>query len=216
MIYELDFVILDKILKVKKLLFAVCISASALSFAQDYSVPAASPRQKVEQQFSMSKISVDYGRPGVKGRKIFGELVPYGQVWRAGANSSTKITFGQSVNFGGKTVPAGTYGLFIVPTEKEWKVILNKDFQQWGAYTYDPKQDVVDVTVPVNKLADKQEWFEITLNPTDENSGNLVIKWDMAQAEVALKPAKPEAVTKIAEKLREIKKIESDAAKAKG
>ena len=128
MIYELDFVILDKILKVKKLLFAVCISASTLSFAQDYSVPAASPRQKVEQQFSMSKISVDYGRPGVKGRKIFGELVPYGQVWRAGANSSTKITFGQSVNFGGKTVPAGTYGLFIVPTEKDWKVILNKDF----------------------------------------------------------------------------------------
>lgn len=186
-----------------------------LSFAQDYSVPAASPRQKVEQQFSMSKISVDYGRPGVKGRKIFGELVPYGQVWRAGANSSTKITFGQSVNFGGKVVPAGTYGLFIVPTEKDWKVILNKDFQQWGAYTYDPKQDVVDVTVPVNKLTDKQEWFEITLNPTDENSGNLVIKWDMAQAEVALKPAKPEAVTKIAEKLKEIKKIESDAAKAK-
>lgn len=199
----------------KKLLFALCISASALSFAQDYSVPAASPRQKVEQQFSMSKISIDYGRPGVKGRKIFGELVPYGQVWRAGANSSTKITFGQSVNFGGKTVPAGTYGLFIVPTEKEWKVILNKDFQQWGAYTYDPKQDVVDVTVPVNKLADKQEWFEITLNPTDENSGNLVIKWDTAQAEVALKPAKPDAVIKIADKLKEIKKIEADAAKTK-
>ncbi|MEF9478963.1 DUF2911 domain-containing protein, partial [Chryseobacterium sp. 1B4] len=65
----------------------------AFSFAQDYSVPAVSPRQKVEQQFSMSKITIDYGRPGVKGRKIFGELVPYGQVWRAGANSSTKITF---------------------------------------------------------------------------------------------------------------------------
>lgn len=210
-----DFVLLSKFLKVKKILFAVCISASVLGFAQDYSVPAASPRQKVEQQFSMSKITIDYGRPGVKGRKIFGELVPYGQVWRAGANSSTKITFGQSVNFGGKVVPAGTYGLFIVPTEKEWKVILNKDFQQWGAYTYDPKQDVVDVTVPVNKLSDKQEWFEITLNPTGENSANLVLKWDMNQAEVALKPAVPEAVTKIAEKLREIKKIESDAAKAK-
>ncbi|SHF46113.1 Protein of unknown function [Chryseobacterium vrystaatense] len=209
------FVNLAKNLHVKKLLFALCISASALSFAQDYSVPAASPRQKVEQQFSMSKISIDYGRPGVKGRKIFGELVPYGQVWRAGANSSTKITFGQSVNFGGKMVPAGTYGLFIVPTEKDWKVILNKDFQQWGAYTYDPKQDVVDITVPVNKLADKQEWFEITLNPTDENSGNLVIKWDMVQAEVALKPAKPDAVIKISDKLKEIKKIESDAAKTK-
>jgi len=141
---------------VKKILFALCISASALSIAQEYTVPAASPRQRVEQQFSMSKIIIDYGRPGVNGRKIFGELVPYGQVWRAGANSSTKITFGQSVNFGGKTVPAGTYGLFIVPTEKEWKVILNKDFQQWGAYTYDPSQDVVDVTIPVNKLTDKQ------------------------------------------------------------
>lgn len=215
-VFYFNFVLLNKNLHVKKLLFALCISASAFSFAQDYSVPAASPRQQVEQQFSMSKITIDYGRPGVKGRKIFGELVPYGQVWRAGANSSTKITFGQSVNFGGKIIPAGTYGLFIVPTEKEWKVILNKDFQQWGAYTYDPKQDVLDVTVPVNKLADKQEWFEITLNPTDENSGNLVIKWDFAQAEVALKPAKPDAVIKITDKLKEIKKIESDAAKAKG
>lgn len=199
----------------KKVIVALCISVSVLGFAQDYSVPAVSPRQKVEQQFSMSKITIDYGRPGVKGRKIFGELVPYGQVWRAGANSSTKITFGQSVNFGGKTVQPGTYGLFIIPTEKEWKVILNKDFQQWGAYTYDPKQDVVDVTVPVNKLADKQEWFEITLNPTGENSANLVLKWDMAQAEVALKPSSPEAVTKIADKLKEIKKIEADAAKTK-
>jgi hypothetical protein len=210
-----DFVILNKNLHVKKLLFALCISTSVFSFAQDYSVPAVSPRQKVEQQFSMSKITVDYGRPGVKGRKIFGELVPYGQVWRAGANSSTKITFGQSINFGGKVVPAGTYGLFIVPTEKEWKVILNKDFQQWGAYTYDPKLDVVDVVVAVNKLSDKQEWFEITLNPMDENTGNLVIKWDNSQAEVSLKPAKLDAVIKISDKLKEIKKIESDAAKAK-
>lgn len=211
--FILIFVILNKNLHVKKLLIAVCISVSGFALAQDYSVPAVSPRQKVEQQFSMSKISIDYGRPGVKGRKIFGELVPYGQVWRAGANSSTKITFGQTVNFGGKNVPAGTYGLFIVPTEKEWKIILNKDFQQWGAYTYDPKQDVVDVTVPVNKLADKQEWFEITLNPTDENTGNLVIKWDMNQAEIPLKPAKLDTVIKISDKLKEIQRIESDSNK---
>ncbi len=199
----------------KKLLLAATISASILGFSQDYSVPALSPRQKVEQQFSMSKISIDYGRPGVKGRTIFGNLVPYGQVWRAGANSSTKITFGQSINFGGKIVPAGTYGLFIIPTEKEWKIILNKDFQQWGAYTYDPKQDVVDVTVPVKKLADKQEWFEITLDPTDENTGNLVIKWDYTEAEIPLKPAKLDTVLKISDKLKEIKKIESESAKSK-
>ncbi|NAW50372.1 DUF2911 domain-containing protein [Elizabethkingia argentiflava] len=190
----------------KKLLATVCILVSALSFAQDYSVPATSPRQKVEQQFSMSEISIDYGRPGVKGRKIFGDLVPYDHVWRAGANSCTKITFGQPVHFGVKVVPAGTYGLFIIPTENEWKVILNKDFQQWGSFTYDPKQDVADVTVPVNKLADKQEWFEITLNPTDENSANLVLKWDYLQAEIPLKPSNLNTVIKISDKLKKSRK----------
>ena len=120
----------------------------------------------------------------------------------SGSELFYKITFGQAVNFGGKQCLQEHNGLFIVPTEKEWKVILNKDFQQWGVYTYDPKQDVVDVTVPVNKLTDKQEWFEITLNPTDENSGNPVIKWDMAQAEVPLKPSKLDTVIKISDKLK--------------
>ncbi|MDO4224564.1 MAG: DUF2911 domain-containing protein, partial [Bergeyella zoohelcum] len=161
----------------KKLIFTALFSVSVLGYAQ-YEVPAASPRQKVEQQFSISKISVDYGRPGVKGRKIFGELVPFGKIWRAGANSSTKITFGQSVNFGGKTVPAGTYGLFVLPTEKEWKVILNKDFQQWGAYTYDEKLNVAEVSVPVQKLAEKEEWLDISILPVDTENSNLVFKWD--------------------------------------
>lgn len=196
----------------KKLLITALLAISVSAYSQ-FTLPAASPRQKVEQQFSMSKITVDYGRPGVKGRKIFGDLVPFGKVWRAGANSSTKITFEQSVNFGGKTVSAGTYGLFVIPTEKEWKVILNKDSQQWGAYTFDEKQNVVDVTVPVQKLAEKQEWFEIELNPVDDNSVNLVMKWDFTKVELPLKTGKPETVSKIVEKLKEIKQIERDAAK---
>jgi len=196
----------------KKLLITALLAISVSAYSQ-FTLPAASPRQKVEQQFSMSKITVDYGRPGVKGRKIFGDLVPFGKVWRAGANSSTKITFEQSVNFGGKTVSAGTYGLFVIPTEKEWKVILNKDSQQWGAYTFDEKQNVVDVTVPVQKLAEKQEWFVIELNPVDDNAVNLVMKWDFAKVELPLKTGKPETVSKIVEKLKEIKQIERDAAK---
>lgn len=196
----------------KRLLITALLAISVSAYSQ-FTLPAASPRQKVEQQFSMSKITVDYGRPGVKGRKIFGDLVPFGKVWRAGANSSTKITFEQSVNFGGKTVSAGTYGLFVIPTEKEWKVILNKDSQQWGAYTFDEKLNVVDVTVPVQKLAEKQEWFVIELNPVDDNSVNLVMKWDFAKVELPLKTGKPETVTKIVEKLKEIKQIERDAAK---
>lgn len=196
----------------KKLLLTTFLALSVAAYSQ-FTLPAASPRQKVEQQFSMSKITVDYGRPGVKGRKIFGDLVPFGKVWRAGANSSTKITFEQSVNFGGKTVSAGTYGLFVIPTEKEWKVILNKDSQQWGAYTFDEKQNVVDVAIPVQKLAEKQEWFVIELNPVDDNSVNLVMKWDFTKVELPLKTGKPETVSKIVEKLKEIKQIERDAAK---
>ena len=198
----------------KKLLSTTFLAFSVAAYSQ-FTLPAASPRQKVEQQFSMSKITVDYGRPGVKGRKIFGDLVPFGKVWRLGANSSTKITFEQSVNFGGKTVSAGTYGLFVIPTEKEWKVILNKDSQQWGAYTFDEKLNVVDVTLPVQKLAEKQEWFEIELNPVDDNAVNLVMKWDFTKVELPLKIGKPETVSKIVEKLKEIKQIERDAAAKK-
>ena len=198
----------------KKLFLTTFLALSVAAYSQ-FTLPAASPRQKVEQQFSMSKITVDYGRPGVKGRKIFGDLVPFGKVWRVGANSSTKITFEQSVNFGGKTVSAGTYGLFVIPTEKEWKVILNKDSQQWGAYTFDEKLNVVDVTLPVQKLAEKQEWFEIELNPVDDNAVNLVMKWDFTKVELPLKIGKPETVSKIVEKLKEIKQIERDAAAKK-
>ena len=198
----------------KKILFTALLSWSFLGFSQ-YNVPIASPRQKVEQQFSMTKISVDYSRPGVKGRKVFGELVPYGKVWRAGANSATKITFEQNVNFGGKDVMAGTYGLFVVPMEKEWKVILNKDANQWGAYTYDEKLNIAEVMVPVQKLSDKQEWFEVAVNPMDIHSAEIIIKWDMTKVMIPVKEAKPEVVTKIIDKLNEIKQIEKDAAPKK-
>ena len=198
----------------KKILFTALLSWSFLGFSQ-YNVPIASPRQKVEQQFSMTKISVDYSRPGVKGRKVFGELVPYGKVWRAGANSATKITFEQNVNFGGKDVMAGTYGLFVVPMEKEWKVILNKDANQWGAYTYDEKLNIAEVMVPVQKLGEKQEWFEVAVNPMDIHSAEIVIKWDMIKVMIPVKEAKPEVVTKIIDKLNEIKQIEKDAAPKK-
>lgn len=197
----------------KQILATLAICATLGLSAQDYSVPAASPRQKVEQQFSISKISVDYGRPGVKGRNVYKDLAPYGKVWRAGANSATKISFGQAVNFGGKEVPAGTYGLFIVPEQNQWKVILNKDSQQWGAYAYDEKLNAVEVDVPVSKLNDKAEWFTIELNPTADDSLSMVFKWDTTKVEVPIKVAKPDAVNKMAEKLKEAKQIERESNK---
>lgn len=198
----------------KKLFATALLSCSLLGFSQ-FNVPIASPKQKVEQQFSMTKISVEYGRPGVKGRKVFGELVPFGKVWRAGANSATKVTFEQNVEFGGKEVKAGSYALFVIPMEKEWKVMLNKDANQWGAYTYDEKLNVAEFTVPVQKMADKQEWFEIAVNPVDIHSAEMLIKWDMTKVAIPIKEWKPEMVAKIIEKLNDIKQIEKDAAPKK-
>ncbi len=198
----------------KKLFATALLSCSLLGFSQ-FNVPIASPKQKVEQQFSMTKISVEYGRPGVKGRKVFGELVPFGKVWRAGANSATKVTFEQNVNIGGKDLTAGSYALFVIPMEKEWKVMLNKDANQWGAYTYDEKLNVAEFTVPVQKMADKQEWFEIAVNPVDIHSAEMLIKWDMTKVAIPIKEWKPEMVAKIIDKLNEIKQIEKDAAPKK-
>ena len=194
----------------KKIILTAFLAVSVSAYSQ-WNIPAASPRQSVEQQFSMSKISLDYGRPAVKGRKVFGELVPFGQVWRAGANSATKITFEQSIDFGGKVVPAGTYGVFVIPQEKEWKIILNKDANQWGAYSYDERLNIIDITVPTQKLTEAQEVFEIALNPKDENNVDMVFKWDLTKVVVPLKTGNPATVIKIVDKLKEIKQIEKDA-----
>lgn len=197
----------------KKLIFAAFFAVSVSAYSQ-WTVPAASPRATVEQQFSMSKITVDYGRPGVKGRKIFGELVPYNKVWRAGANSSSKIEFRQAINFGGVTVPAGKYGLYIQPTEKEWKIILNSDASSWGT-AYDASKDLYSVVVPVQKIAEKQEFFEIALQPVDDQAVDLVFKWDHVKTVVPLKTGNPETVNQIVEKLKEIRQIERGAAAKK-
>jgi hypothetical protein len=197
----------------KKIFLALSFCFTTLAFSQDYSVPALSPRHKVEQQFSISKVSVDYGRPAVKGREIFGKLVPYNEVWRTGANSATKISFGQEVNFGGKNIPAGTYALFIIPNAQQWKLILNKDFQQWGAFGYNDKLNVAEVELPVQKLSSPMEWFTIELNPTKDEQMEMTIEWENSKVVVPIKVAKPEITNRIIEKLKEAKKIEMESNK---
>lgn len=193
----------------KKFVLASLFAASATAFAQ-FAPPAASPRQRVEQQFSIAKVTVDYGRPAVKGRKVFGELVPFGQVWRAGANSSTKITFDLPMVFGNTTVPAGTYGLFINPTATDWEIILNKDAQQWGAFTYDPTLDVAKTRVPVTRATDFQEYFEVDLEPQDDDTLNLVFRWENARVTLPVHLANPDKIKRITQKLTEIRSIQQE------
>ena len=198
----------------KKIIFTfLLIGFASLSNAQTYTVPAASPQQTIEQQFSISNIKIEYSRPAVKGRKIFGELVPFGKVWRAGANAATKITLNQKVIFGNKVVNSGEYALFIIPEAKNWKIILNKNANTWGSYTYDEKMNVAEVEVSVQNLIDLKEYFEIKLEPKSEDSLDLVLSWEKTKVIVPVQAHEPESVKKITKLLQEVKQIQRDANK---
>lgn len=197
----------------KKIFLFLCLNVFLSGFSQQYNVPVLSPRQVVDQQFSISKIVIDYGRPAMKGRTVFGDLVPFGQVWRAGANEASKITFGQDVLFGGQKVKKGTYALYIVPQEKEWKVILNKGVNNWGAYTYEAKDDVASTTVPVMATTGKTERFTINFVDISDEKINMVMEWDNTKAVVPVEIQNPAETLQIIEQLKGIRKIESDIKK---
>lgn len=149
--------------------------------------PAASPAATLKQRVGLTDIEVNYSRPSMRGRKIFGGLEPYGKVWRTGANSATKVTFSTAVKFGGADVPAGTYALFTIPGETEWTVILNKIPGQWGAYAYDAKNDVVRVTATPAKLATPVETFGIGFsNLANESSATLYLTWENVRVPVKI------------------------------
>ena len=129
-------------------------------------------------------IRVTYSRPLKNGREVFGKLVPYGEVWRTGANEATEIKFYQDVDFGGKKVKAGSYSLFTIPGEKEWTVILNGDLDHWGAYKYNQKNDVVRVPATVGALSEPLENFSIQFDKKGDKQGVLRLAWDTTVAEV--------------------------------
>jgi hypothetical protein len=128
-------------------------------------------------------VSVRYGRPYKKGREIFGALIPYGKVYRCGADSATTITFDKDAVFGGKPVKAGTYTLFVIPNEQSWTIILNSQLGQWGAFDYEKykDKDVLHVDAPVKKLPDPVEQLTIILPPNE-----MVIEWDKVQVSVPI------------------------------
>ncbi len=149
------------------LVLVTCITSQA----QELQTPLLSPRAYVKSKH----IDISYGQPSVRGRVIFGELVPYGQVWRAGANEATEITFRRKVTVAGVPVDTGTYTFFVIPAEKEWLIILNKQLGQWGAYEYDKHKDkdVLKAPVPVQSLSSVQEKLTYKLSKK-----TLTISWD--------------------------------------
>ena len=140
--------------------------------------PAASPACTLKQRVGLTDITVVYSRPGVKGRVIFGGIVPYGRVWRTGANQATKITFSTPVKLEGHDIPAGTYALFTIPGEDEWTIIINKNANQWGAFQYNSNQDLVRFQVtPVTLKDTSVETFVIEFNHIRDESALLELVW---------------------------------------
>ncbi len=142
-----------------------------------------SPKASVSQTIGFTDISINYSRPGVKGRKIWGGLVPYNKVWRTGANEATKITFSKGIIINGKKLAAGSYSFFAIPEEKEWTLIFNKIVNQWGAFTYNELQDALRIKVkPVKN--DFHEWLLYTFSnmnvqPTGKNNSAIInLMWD--------------------------------------
>jgi hypothetical protein len=158
-------------------LIAALVLALAAPAVADIQLPEASPASTIAQEVGISKVTVAYHRPGVKGRKIWGDLVPTGKVWRLGANDATTLQFSHDAKINGQKVPAGTYGLFAIPTANEWTLILNKQSKQWGAYFYKAEDDLLRFTVKP-ETAEAREWFDIDLVPVNDNAMRVDISWE--------------------------------------
>lgn len=176
------------------LLAAALVSAPAAQAAQakdakapaapKISAPPASPASTLKQRVGFTDIEIVYARPGVKERKIFGGLVPYGEVWRTGANTATKITFSTPVKIGGKELAAGSYALFSIPGPKEWTVIFNSVTGEWGAYTYKKENDALRVTAKPVNLSQPVETFTIDINDIRTESATLNLSWEKTRVPV--------------------------------
>jgi len=154
--------------------------------AQGLKMPQPSSGQTIVQDFGLGQITVKYSRPNLKGRKIFGELEPYGTVWRTGANSATTIAFTEDVTMEGKAVPAGEYSLFTIPGKDEWTVILNKVTKQWGAYEYKETEDFLRIKVKPATISQKTETFAINLINVWPTKAQLQLLWDNTSVVVNL------------------------------
>jgi tetratricopeptide (TPR) repeat protein len=160
--------------------FFLAASAACLFMTADAQLrtPAPSPTQTIKQDFGLASIELSYSRPGVKGRKIFGDVVPYGKVWRTGANNATTLTFGDEVTIGDKKIPAGKYGLLTIPDKSNWIIIISKQTDVTSPSAYKPEEDVVRVVVPVKKTKESAENFTMQFANVKPAQCELQLAWD--------------------------------------
>jgi len=178
-----------------------CFAASALA---QIPVPRPSQKASVMQRIGPTDITITYSRPGVKGRKIWGDplpeqaekvkgeatldnqnerpkdavIVPYGHIWRAGANEATMFEVNSDVLINGQKLAAGSYSLHTIPSKDEWTIVFNGTANQWGSFNYDPAKDTLRVKAKPQALAENEEWFRYTIDPVGEDSAQVNIRWE--------------------------------------
>lgn len=147
--------------------------------AQTLKTPAPSPLQTVKQAFALSEINLEYSRPSAKGRVVYGDLVPYGKIWRTGANAATKITFGEDVKVEGTKIAAGTYALYTIPNKDNWEIMLYKDLKLGGnTNDYKKENEVLRLNVKPSSMAEKVETFTIDIADMTATSSNIQLVWE--------------------------------------
>ncbi|OGS72734.1 MAG: dihydrolipoamide dehydrogenase [Flavobacteria bacterium RIFCSPLOWO2_12_FULL_35_11] len=163
----------------KNLFMLMAVVGIASTINAQIKTPQPSPAAKMEQVVGLTDVTVEYSRPGMKGRTIFGDLVPYGEVWRTGANANTKITFGDDVTIGGKELKKGTYAIYTIPNATSWDVIFYSDATNWGnPAKWDESKVALKTAVEVHLLPNKIESFTMTFDDVNNDSAVLGILWE--------------------------------------
>ncbi|HLT32413.1 MAG TPA: DUF2911 domain-containing protein [Aquaticitalea sp.] len=185
----------------KKIMLCLAIMAMTFSVTAQIQTPAPSPFSKVEQKVGLTDVTLEYSRPNMRGRTIFGDLVPYGEVWRTGANARTKITFSDDVMIDGKTLKAGTYAIFTKPSEKSWEIYFYTEHDGGGTpETWDESKVAAKVTSEVYPMPMKIETFTMTFDDLTNSSATLGILWSDVYAGVKFDVPTDKMVTASIEK----------------
>jgi predicted negative regulator of RcsB-dependent stress response len=172
-------------------LFAATTAAHAQA---QLKLPEQSPAASVTQTVGLTEITVNYHRPAVAGRAIWGELVPYNQPWRAGANDNTTIKLSSDVKVGGKPLRAGTYGVHMIPTAKDWTIAFSTMTTAWGSFTYDPKEDAQRITVTPRATATPEERLAYRFDDPSDTKATLVLAWEKLAVPIAIEVETPKVV----------------------
>lgn len=166
----------------KKYILSALVLLSGIGLSGQINMPAASPTFELKGTVGLTEVKVVYSRPSAKERKVAGNLIPFNEVWRTGANASTKISFSEDVKLNGNALPAGDYALYTLFTEEKATIILSKNLKLWGASGYDEADDALRFEVPVKHPSSHYETFTISFSDFTSNSANLNMKWEHTKA----------------------------------